>query len=87
MTQTTDALTIALARRLIVTQGRTLRRRARLSVPEVAVSQGISAQLITKWEDGDVKPRAANALAYAELLLDLAAIEGPAVPEAEENAR
>jgi len=71
----TEVLSAALARRLIASQGRALRVKHQLSVPEVAGALGVSPVVVTSWESGRAQPRRANALAYAELLMELDALD------------
>ncbi len=68
----TDLASLGYARRLIATDGRRLRERARLSITEVGGSLGVAPTIVAKWEADQIRPRRENALAYAQLLLELA---------------
>ena len=52
-------------------RGRALREEAHLSLREVAVSLGVTATTLWRWEAGDRVPRGAAAVAWARLLDDL----------------
>ncbi len=69
----TEASLLALARTMLADgRARQLRLKHHLSLAEVAAVIGVEPAMIAKWETGRSRPRAANALAYAALLGELA---------------
>jgi transcriptional regulator with XRE-family HTH domain len=47
---------------------RAVRLTARVSLAEAARSAGVAAPTLLRWERGELRPRAAHALAYARVL-------------------
>ena len=74
--QSTEPITLALARTLIADgRARDIRRTHGLSLAEVAAGLGVSPAIVSAWERGERKPRRPNALAYAEILAELVALD------------
>lgn len=68
-----DALVLVRVRRLLRTgQARQIREEAGLSQVEAARSISVDPSALCRWEAGQRVPRAKYALAYAELLRELA---------------
>jgi transcriptional regulator with XRE-family HTH domain len=53
-------------------RGRRIRLAAGLSQAELAAAVGVSPVAISRWEAGDRRPRGGAAVAYAQLLRELA---------------
>lgn len=53
-------------------RAREIREHAGLSVPEVADALNLNPSTVARWERGERVPRGSSAIAYAELLRELA---------------
>lgn len=75
--RTSDALLLSEARRALRDgSAREIRERAKLTQREVAESVGVSADAVTRWEQGSRSPRGTAALRYARLLAQLREVQG-----------
>jgi DNA-binding transcriptional regulator YiaG len=71
---------LARARRYAATgEGRTIRQRHRLSLPDVAAGAGVSVSTIWRWEWNRTRPQGDAAVRWVELLDALAGISSDEV--------
>jgi DNA-binding transcriptional regulator YiaG len=72
MTNQDEALLMAWVRSISATgEGRTIRKQAHLSIPDVAKVCGVYPVTVSRWELGQRRPRGEAARRYAHLLTSL----------------
>jgi DNA-binding XRE family transcriptional regulator len=54
-----------------------IRRDSRATLRDFAAALGVSPMTIYRWESGDIAPRLDHAIAYAQLLAEVAAASAP----------
>ena len=80
-----EVLSLALTRDMLADgRVRQLRIAHRFSKAEIALGVGVTPAAYARWERGDVRPRKAHALALAELLGELIALDLTGLTAADE---